>query len=658
VAVTTRTGAQSGPGPRAPQGGLGGAAAAAAPQPDRELAVRARPHIVHLVTASMTTRLMRTQLSFLKQSGFDVTLVSSPGPELAAVAEQEQVASASVSMEREISALADLKSFWLIWRLIRRLRPSLLNTGTAKAGLLGGIAAWLSGVPVRIYTLHGIRLETTAGLKRRLLTWAERISCRCAHYVLCVSHSVRDRALELRLAPADRLIVIGAGSFNGVETTRFAPTPERVAQAAAIRREFGIPSGAPVIGFVGRFTRDKGIGELVQAYDAIRARFPAARLMLLGRFESGDPVPEAARRFIETDPGVVQVGYVPDPAAYYQVMDMLALPTYREGYPTVVLEASAAGKPVVAARATGAVDAVQDGVSGLLVPVGDAKALAEAFTHILEHPELAAAMGGAGRARVERDYTTEQVCRGLADLYRRLLRERGLSAGAAAPCCGAALAGKRLADLIGATIGMGVAGPLMAAASVAIWATMGSPVLFRQRRAGLRGRSFSLLKFRTMTDARDAARRLLPDEQRLTRVGRLLRRFGIDELPQLWNVLRGEMSLVGPRPLLVEYLPAYTDREQLRHAVRPGLTGCSQVSGRHTSLFSARFELDSWYVEHWSLGLDLRIAAQTVPQLLCQADSFACQDPAVDDRGFRRLLGQPDVGSTDEPTEHPGPEAS
>jgi lipopolysaccharide/colanic/teichoic acid biosynthesis glycosyltransferase len=306
----------------------------------------------------------------------------------------------------------------------------------------------------------------------------------------------------------------------------------------------------------------------------------------------------------------------------------------------VVLEAAAAGKPVVATRATGAIDAVQHGITGLLVPVGDPAALAQAFTRLLENPGLAAKMGAAGMERVKQDYATETVCRHLADLYHRLLKQSAVSAGAADHRCSAASrATKRLADLLGAVVGLAIAGPLMAAAGAAVWATMGSPVLFRQRRAGLHGRPFPLLKFRTMTDARDAQGRLLPDAERLTVIGGLLRRCSIDELPQLWNVLKGEMSLVGPRPLYLEYLPAYTERHQLRHALRPGLTGCSQVNGRHTALFSRRLELDSWYVENWSLWLDARIVLETIPKVLCSVDTAACQDASVDDLGFWRLLG-------------------
>ncbi|MBN1460716.1 MAG: sugar transferase [Armatimonadetes bacterium] len=601
-----------------------------------------RPHVMHIVTASATTGLMRRQLGFLREAGFKVTVVASPGESIDRIAAEERVAKATVPMEREISLLRDLHSLWLLWRLIRRERPTLVNVGTAKAGLLAGLVARLCRVPCRVYTLHGLRLETLAGWKRALLTGTERIACRCAHRVLCVSESVQRRAAELDLCRAPRSLFLGAGSFNGVDTQHFAPTPEKKTSAAALRRELGLSPDTPVIGFVGRFVRDKGISELVEAYQLVRRQFPETRLLLMGNWESGDPVPEEARAFIETDPGVIFTGHVADPSAHYQVMDLLALPTYREGFPTVALEASASAKPIVATYATGAVDAVVDGTTGLLVEIGHAKQLADAFIKLIEQPELAQRMGAAGRERVLKHFTTERVCRALAQFYESLLVENG-----------AAMAGiweavrrpwfqraaKRVCDLLGAVLLLAATGPLMALTALALWAKMGSPVLFRQRRAGRHGKPFTLLKFRTMTQARGEQGLLLPDADRRHLLGDVLRRFSIDELPQIWNIVKGEMSLVGPRPLLVEYLPAYTAREQLRHAVRPGLTGYAQIRGRQTLLFSSRLELDAWYVEHWSLGLDFRVFVRTVPKLLSGGDTTTCQDVAtVDDRGFWRYL--------------------
>ena len=158
--------------------------------------------------------------------------------------------------------------------------------------------------------------------------------------------------------------------------------------------------------------------------------------------------------------------------------------------------------------------------------------------------------------------------------------------------------------------------PLLAVVWFLVRWRMGKPVIFRQQRPGWHGRPFVLHKFRTMTDARDASGELLPDGVRLTRLGKLLRRTSLDELPQLWNVLRGEMSLVGPRPLLMEYLDYYTPEEARRHEVKPGITGWAQIRGRNAITWKEKFALDCWYVDHWSLLLDARILAATVFRVL------------------------------------------
>jgi sugar transferase EpsL len=173
-------------------------------------------------------------------------------------------------------------------------------------------------------------------------------------------------------------------------------------------------------------------------------------------------------------------------------------------------------------------------------------------------------------------------------------------------------AGKRGMDVVVGALTLVAALPVMLAVGVAIRVCDGAPVLFRQKRPGWKGRAFTLLKFRTMRDARDAEGRLLPDEARVTRLGKVLRELSLDELPQLWNVLRGEMSLVGPRPLLMEYLERYSAEEKRRHEVKPGITGWAQVNGRNATSWQERFALDVWYVEHWSLALDARILARTV----------------------------------------------
>jgi sugar transferase EpsL len=175
---------------------------------------------------------------------------------------------------------------------------------------------------------------------------------------------------------------------------------------------------------------------------------------------------------------------------------------------------------------------------------------------------------------------------------------------------------KRVLDVLGASAALVVLSPLLAVVAVLVRARMGPPVLFRQLRPGREGRPFELTKFRTMTDQRGPDGALLPDAQRLTALGRFLRRTSIDELPELVNVVRGDMSLVGPRPLLMEYLPRYSPEQARRHEVRPGVTGWTQVNGRNALTWEEKFALDVWYVDHRSTRLDLEILGRTVSQVL------------------------------------------
>jgi sugar transferase EpsL len=175
---------------------------------------------------------------------------------------------------------------------------------------------------------------------------------------------------------------------------------------------------------------------------------------------------------------------------------------------------------------------------------------------------------------------------------------------------------KRALDVTGALLGLLLFGPIMLVVAMLIWLSMGPPVLFRQQRPGYRGHPFVILKFRTMREARDHDGRSLSDEARLTPLGRLLRGTSLDELPQLFNVLKGEMSLVGPRPLLIEYLDRYSPEQARRHEVRPGITGWAQVNGRNTLSWEKRFRLDVWYVDHRSVRLDLEILWLTLVKVV------------------------------------------
>jgi len=380
------------------------------------------PTILVAVTSAMSWVFFERTIGMLRDSGYEPMLVSSPGEQLGRIGRDAGVRYAAIPMRREIAPLHDLLSLWRFYRLMRQMRPMVTDVGTPKAGLLGGVAAWLLGVPCRIYTLHGLRLETTTGLKRIFLTLTERVACACAHRVICVSPSLRQRAIELKLVSAGKTVVLGSGSCRGVDVQRFSPQVRDSAQKDYLAKSLGISPAAPVIGFVGRLTREKGIREIITAFSQLRRKWSSLRLLLVGDFEDGDPVEPITLQQVETDPGIVHVGWVSDTAPYYGLMDVLVLPSYREGFPYTPLEAQACGVPVVTTTATGAVDSVVDGVTGFHVPVGDWEALAAKIDQLLCDPELRSRMGQRGRERVVREFRQEVVGQALIEEYGRLLR--------------------------------------------------------------------------------------------------------------------------------------------------------------------------------------------------------------------------------------------
>ena len=385
------------------------------------------PRIACLATDPLTTRvLMAGQLNFLQQQGFDVTLIASPGADLDRAAAREGVRVISVPMSREIAPLQDWLSLRQLTRVLQDLKPDIVNAGTPKAGLLGMLAATWARVPIRIYTLRGLRLETSTGPKRLLLTTTERVAARCAHKVICVSPSLRVAFEKYRLGTSQQAVVLGGGSSNGVDAARFAPTPARLSEASAIRQSMGIPEGAQVIGFVGRLTRDKGVTELISVFETLAKEMPHLHLMLVGGFEDGDPLCARLRDEIWSNPRVHITGFVNETAAYYSAFDLLVFPSHREGLPNVPLEAAASGHPTAGFAATGTVDAVLNGQTGTLVSVGDVKGLTDSVRRYLQDPLLLARHGKQAQLRVQTEFRREVIWQELYDLYTGELQARGL----------------------------------------------------------------------------------------------------------------------------------------------------------------------------------------------------------------------------------------
>ncbi len=367
------------------------------------------------------------QIECLVRSGASVTVITSDGPELGKL--REDVPSLHlipVEIPRRISPAQDMKALRQLYAIFRREKFNIIHSTTPKAGLLSAIAGRLAGVPVRLHTFTGQPWVYLSGPMRwfaRRSDWLiGKLNTRC----YTDSASQRQFLIRQGIVSADRLFVIGAGSIAGVDLARFSaarfPDPER----AALKRALGIPLEAAVLLFVGRITADKGINELNHAFRRLRESGHNAHLLLVGPFDSdlGSGDDGISRRDFDNVEDTHIVGYTECPEQYMAIADILCLPSYREGFGTVVIEAAAMGVPTVGTDIYGLTDAVVQGETGILVPPRDASALEHALQRLLEDNAQRLRMGQAARRRAQELFEAGQVNEKVIKEYGRLLEPR------------------------------------------------------------------------------------------------------------------------------------------------------------------------------------------------------------------------------------------
>jgi len=373
--------------------------------------------IIHMVTVSNSIGLMKGQLNYLKKQGYEVIVVSSPGERLENIFNDEGVRGKSIPMSRTISPFNDLISLLRIITFFIQEKPDIVNAGTPKAGLLGMIAAWLIRTPFKVYTNRGLPFERSRGIKRKILKFTEKIACYCADKVICISPSVEKVLLKNNLTDKDKTVVFGLGSSNGLELSKYEHTDEIESTVKKIKKKYKLEDKF-VIGNVGRINNFKGIIELVAAFENIQKNHKNIKLLLVGRMEEKDPIDPSTKYKILNNPDIIYVGYQHNPVPFYFAMDIFVFPTYMEGFGNTSIEAQATGIPVIATNATGVVDTIVDGKTGLLVNVKDVKSLACAIEKMLNNPLMIKNMGRIGKERVFNNFSNLYIWEHINELYK------------------------------------------------------------------------------------------------------------------------------------------------------------------------------------------------------------------------------------------------
>lgn len=378
---------------------------------------RGRADVVFVVTSGVTAIFVSPLADELVRRGLTVALVANPGTDAERLAQSFPAGAVhAIAFRRRPSPLHDLIHACRLVVLLARLRPAVVHASTPKAGLLGVIAARITRRPAVVYQARGFRSENTPGVGGRLQRLLERITTKSAHHVIVNSESLRSVMVEAGVLAVDKGIVVGHGGSVGVDTTRFSPSP----LPRPGDRSF-------TIGYVGRLHPDKGLESLLTVLRVIDAHLGDARLLLVGEWEGdhwSDENAERVRSEISSSSRVDIVGFVDDVVPYLHRMDLMVFPSSREGLPNAPLEAQATGLPVVGYRVTGVVDAVVDGVGGMLVSPGHPEELADAVLMLAGDPARRERMGRAGREHVQQRFERRAVIGANADFIEALARRR------------------------------------------------------------------------------------------------------------------------------------------------------------------------------------------------------------------------------------------
>ena len=388
---------------------------------------RRKPKIIRVSTVPISLNVFCKGLLQELSKDYEVAAVSSPGTDLEEIEIREKVRTFAVPMRRQIALLHDLRSLWQLFWLFCKEKPDMVHSITPKAGLLSMIAAKLAGVPIRLHTFTGLIWPTASGLKRKILVAMDKLLCICATHLNPEGQGVaNDLQAHITHKP---LTVLGHGNVRGIDFEYYKSTPDIELAAQQSRTKLGIPQDSFVFLFVGRIVRDKGIVELLEAFKNLTESYsqksdtssPISLLLVGNEEEHLDPLPPSTQQLINTLPNVYRLPFQTDVRPFYATAQALVFPSYREGFPNVVLEAGAFALPSIVTDINGSREIITNKDNGLIIPPQNTEALTQAMQTLLHTPHLKS-MGEAAYHNVQQHFSKARVWQQLKDYYQHLLQ--------------------------------------------------------------------------------------------------------------------------------------------------------------------------------------------------------------------------------------------
>ncbi|WP_103068550.1 glycosyltransferase family 4 protein [Aquimarina sediminis] len=378
--------------------------------------------IIRVTTVPISLRkLLQGQLKFMSQHYTMIGVSGKGEDQLDLVAKQEEVAVIPVEMTRKITPIKDLKAVYKLYKVFKKEKPFIVHSHTPKAGTLSMLAAKLAGVPHRLHTIAGLPLLEATGAKRLLLDTVEKMTYACATKIYPNSTGLNDIIINNKYTSPKKLKVIANGSSNGIDTSFFDPALYSEKDKTTLSDSLGIQSTDTVIVYVGRLVRDKGIHELIDAFKKLSQVSKNIKLLLVGTYEKDlDPLQPEAEEEINTNPNIIMVGWQNDVRPYFAISDILAFPSYREGFPNVVMQAASMGLASVVTDINGCNEIITDGENGKIVPAKDTDLLFENLKTLVEDKTLRNTLASKARESITSRYERKVVWNALLEEYRRL----------------------------------------------------------------------------------------------------------------------------------------------------------------------------------------------------------------------------------------------